>query len=74
MAGNAQKQLTLYYLSFLIESQLLAACGNPSKLTVTLTCCTGITQQQSTVGFIRETQFLEQQKDCLYQINVVCTK
>lgn len=74
MACHAQKQLTLYYLSFLIESQLLSACGNPSKLTVTLTCRTGITQHQSTVGFIRKSQFLEQQKDYLYQINDVCTK
>ena len=58
MAGHAQEQPTLYYLSFPIESQLLAVCGNPSKLTATLTCRTGITQQQSTLRFVRGTQFL----------------
>ena len=48
MAGHAQEQPTLYYLSFPIESQLLAVCGNPSRLTVALACRTDITQQQST--------------------------
>ena len=62
MAGHAQEQPTLYYLSFPIESQLLADCGNPSRLTVTLTYRTGITQQQSTLGFVSGSQFLEQRE------------
>ena len=32
MAGHAQEQPTLYYLSFPIESQLLAVCGNPIEV------------------------------------------
>ena len=74
MAGHAQEQPMLYYLSFQIESQLLAVFGNPSMLTVTLICPTGITQQQSTIGFVRESQFLEQKENCSHQINVVRTK
>ena len=48
MPRNSQRCINL---SFPIESQLLALCGNPWKLTVTLTCRTAITQQQSTLCF-----------------------
>ena len=66
MAGHAQEQLTLYYLSFPIKLQLLAVCGNPPKLTVTLTWHTVIPQQQSTLSFVYVLQFLEQWESCLY--------